>query len=405
MQVQALSVLTAGPTTQSTVATSAAVVVGVPAQPAITSVAPTVGKIALVWSAPATNALIGTKYTAQVYKDVAGSPAATVFLASPLTAAGTTSGVTTTFSQDVLLPAGTYWLDIATANSVGQAGATSTKTLTAFAVGELPGPGRRNCLLTWLAGESACAPAGPPPAPGSWPWQLLLPSPPPAIAPCTPPPPPSLLRAELATTPQIVAATGSATGATLQVTKPSSISNEDVVSYLIQAYSDAGATSPVGEPVKGTNSLPPGGPLLAFFYSHPRPAFLWFKVTVDAGTTQSVASNVLGAVVGERLAPPQPDASAPHQRPSLLDMPVFTLQPAARCHVWPAPCMPLLTRWLSVHPCCAQALLHRPPASPPSAAPAPPPPSTSRRAPPCPACSWSCGARHQPRSCRARPSR
>lgn len=62
----------------------------------------------------------------------------------------------------------------------------------------------------------------------------------------------------MSTKPVIQTVAGSATGALLKVQRPSSVGNDDAVTYLIQAYtcSDASGTSPVkaGEEVKGSNS-------------------------------------------------------------------------------------------------------------------------------------------------------
>lgn len=97
---------------------------------------------------------------------------------------------------------------------------------------------------------------------------------------------------------------GSATGATLLVVKPDSVSNNDVVSYLIQAYSDAEATEKVGIEVKGVNRADGADGSedkpLEFFVPYTTPAQLTFIVTADAGTTRSMPSLAsTPVVVGE----------------------------------------------------------------------------------------------------------
>ena len=135
MQVKALSVLTNGPTTESAYSTSATVVVGLPEAPTGLTVVPAApGHATVSWSAPVVNDVIGTKYTALVYKsDVAGSP---VFLTVPLTATpGAAVSGSNPFSEDVVLPAGTYWMRIVTANSQGD-GAPSDLPAASFTIGK-----------------------------------------------------------------------------------------------------------------------------------------------------------------------------------------------------------------------------------------------------------------------------
>lgn len=112
----------------------------------------------------------------------------------------------------------------------------------------------------------------------------------------------------MSTAPTIIDASGNSTGATLRVLKPDSISNEEVVTYLIQAFSDATATTAVGQAVTGVNTVPANnGSSLAspyiFLYPYLKAAQLWFKVTVVVGKDSSASSLIsTPVVVGEPLA-------------------------------------------------------------------------------------------------------
>lgn len=106
--------------------------------------------------------------------------------------------------------------------------------------------------------------------------------------------------------PAISTVIGQPGGALLKVNRPTTISNEDVVSYLIQAYADNAGTqgAAVGKEVKGVNTKTgatgEAGNELEFVYPYPMPAKLWFVVTMDAGTTRSNPSTPIGPItVGE----------------------------------------------------------------------------------------------------------
>ena len=121
------------------VAESEAVVLGLPDAPTLApgtdGINPGVGKLTLTWSAPQTNAFIGTKYTLNLYRPA--NTTAPVFSAV-LSAAGTTAAGITTFTQQVQVPAGPYTLEITTANVHGAGDKTALSS--EFTVGE-PGQG------------------------------------------------------------------------------------------------------------------------------------------------------------------------------------------------------------------------------------------------------------------------
>lgn len=99
--------------------------------------------------------------------------------------------------------------------------------------------------------------------------------------------------------PAIVHADGSAAGAVLSVLSPSSVSDTETASYLIQAFSDDQGSTKVGEEVKGVSSggTGVGATPFLFAYSRTTPAALYFRVTVAMGDVRSPPSNLYGPVV------------------------------------------------------------------------------------------------------------
>ncbi|PRW20837.1 Ig-like domain repeat [Chlorella sorokiniana] len=224
--------------TPSAEAESTAVVVGLPDVPTLPAdaVTATVGKITLKWTAPHTNDFIGTQYTALLYRPT--NLTAPIFSLA-LAADGTTAAGTTSFSEDVALPAGPYRLEIATANVHGD-GAKSSMTAE-FTVG-------------------------------------------------------------ISTTPSISSISGDTSGATLRVMRPGTMADDAVASYVIQAYTDAEASTKFGEEVRGNNTEAGADgktPDTAFVFPYPytTAAKLWFKVTVLVGGTRSSASDAYGPVI------------------------------------------------------------------------------------------------------------
>ncbi|PRW20918.1 fibronectin type III domain-containing [Chlorella sorokiniana] len=227
-------------------AVSEAAVVGTPDAPTLPTdaVDAGVGKITLKWTVPQTNAFIGTTYTAVLYRPANPS---TPYLTLPLKAAGTTTAGTTSFSEELGLPAGPYRLEIATANVRGD-GAKSSMT--------------------------------------------------------------SEFTVDVSTRPAILDASGDTSGATLRVTRPDTLPDDAVATYLIQAFSDAEGTSKVGSEVRGNNTADgadgkQASSAFAFPYPYTTGAQLYFTVAVVVGTTRSNASLVYGPVVVGTPATPR----------------------------------------------------------------------------------------------------
>ena len=158
------------------------------------------------------------------------------------------------------------------------------------------------------------------------------------------------VHAGIATTASILSGSGDTSGATLQVLRPDNMSDDAVATYLIQAYSDAGATTKVGCERAGltgvvadvllgrfagqprppfhchtkqafTHMCPPPSPppqfgeevrgnntragadgkaqatAFVFPYPYTTAAKLWFKVTVVVGGTRSPASATYGPII------------------------------------------------------------------------------------------------------------
>lgn len=99
--------------------------------------------------------------------------------------------------------------------------------------------------------------------------------------------------------PTIVGLSGNVTGATLLVQAPTSVSDTELVSYMIQPYSDASGTTPVGKEVKGValNGDGTAGSPFDFFVPWPTAGELWFKVTVVMGSVRGNSSALAGSIV------------------------------------------------------------------------------------------------------------
>lgn len=137
---------------------------------------------------------------------------------------------TTSFTEELALPAGPYLLEIATENEHG-AGGKSARTEQAFTVGEAPSR-LVGCVTIVQIGL----------------WCSVL------CVRCALHASPPLLHAHggwhpgagVSSSPTIVGLTGDASGATLDVMRPGNMSDDAVATYLIQAYADAEGSTKVG---------------------------------------------------------------------------------------------------------------------------------------------------------------
>lgn len=176
-------------------------------------------------------ALPARRYTALLYRP---TNLTHPIFSLDLAAAGTTTAGTTSFTEDVALPAGPYRLEIATANVHG-AGTKSDMTAD-FTVGEALQHWQAPWQQDWAAAAGRVASRL---QPGRWPhtWQPLLAHTHTPMRRCP---------AGISSTPGISSATGGTSGAELKVLRPGTMADDAVATYLIQAYSDEAGNTKVG---------------------------------------------------------------------------------------------------------------------------------------------------------------
>ncbi len=166
------------------------------------------------------------RYTALLYR--AGSTA-TPLATLNVVANGTTASGTTSFTEELTLPAGPYQLEIATANVHGAGAKTATSA--EFTVGECGwGCIQWSCMYARLCTVAAECAAAISAASAMWMEHLSLH--------LHVDHAPAFLPTGISSVAAIVNGTGSTAGAELQVLRPGNMSDDAVATYLVQAYSD-----------------------------------------------------------------------------------------------------------------------------------------------------------------------
>lgn len=171
-------------------------------------------------SETALNGEIGSKYVAKVYK--AGTT--TLVDSFDLSTQGPKP-----WTQVLPLPAGKYQLIVESANVNGDGEATNASPEFDVGACRAGGTGGLHCGLVWCR------------------WRSHFYCQPHLLHCCVPAPLPP---ADVSTTPSIRAGSGSAAGAVLEVLRPDTVSDDDKVTYLIQAFSDVAGTVKVGHRVQ-----------------------------------------------------------------------------------------------------------------------------------------------------------